>query len=116
MTDTQHAAPWTRLGLIAGGGGLPREILNALDPQSVLVIRLKGFADDPFDDPERIEATVMGVGNALTEELEARVMSQAPVRVALTGGGAGIPLWQAMTLLGRDECLARMRAARERLG
>ena len=57
----------------------------------------------------------MGVGNALTEELDARVMSQAPVRVALTGGGAGIPLWQAMTLLGRDECLARLRAARERL-
>ena len=76
---------------------------------------IAALADDPFDDAERIEAAVMGVGNALTEELEARVMSQAPVRVALTGGGAGIPLWQAMTLLGRDECLTRLRAARERL-
>ncbi|MEO0492864.1 MAG: glutamate--tRNA ligase [Actinomycetota bacterium] len=71
---------------------------------------------DDFSDAERIEQAVMGVGNALTEELEARVMSHAPVRVALTGGGAGIPLWQAMTLLGRDECLARLRAAREQLG
>ncbi len=76
---------------------------------------IAALENDPFDDAERIEATVMGVGNALTEELDARVMSQAPVRVALTGGGAGIPLWQAMTLLGRDECLARLRAARERL-
>jgi glutamyl-tRNA synthetase len=76
---------------------------------------IDALADDSFDDADRIEATVMGVGNALTEELDARVMSQAPVRVALTGGGAGIPLWQAMTLLGRDECLARLRTARERL-
>ncbi|MEM9203998.1 MAG: glutamate--tRNA ligase family protein, partial [Actinomycetota bacterium] len=76
---------------------------------------IAALADDPFDDAARIETAVMSVGNALTEELGARVMSQAPVRVALTGGGAGIPLWQAMTLLGRDECLARLRAARARL-
>ncbi len=77
---------------------------------------IAALGDVTFDDAEAIEAAVMGVGNALTEELDARVMSQAPVRVALTGGGAGIPLWQAMTLLGRDECLARLRAAREQLG
>jgi len=59
---------------------------------------------------------VMGVGNDLTSELETRVLSQAPVRVALTGGGAGIPLWRAMSLLGRNECLHRLRAARARLG
>ena len=76
---------------------------------------IAALADDPFDDAERIETAVMGVGNALTEKLDARVMSQAPVRVALTGGGAGIPLWQAMTLLGHAECLARLRAARDRL-
>ena len=74
------------------------------------------LSDDSFDDADRIEASVMGVGAALSEELDARVMSQAPVRVALTGGGAGIPLWQAMTLLGKDECLARLRAARAELG
>ncbi len=68
-----------------------------------------------FHDPEAIEAAVMGVGAELTEELGDRVLSQAPVRVALTGEGAGIPLWQAMSLLGDDECLARLRAARARL-
>lgn len=71
---------------------------------------------DDFSDAGRIEQIVLGVGDALSEALDARVMSQAPVRVALTGGGAGIPLWQAMTLLGRDECLARLRAARAQLG
>lgn len=71
---------------------------------------------DDFSDAGRIEQVVLGVGDALTEALDARVMSQAPVRVALTGGGAGIPLWQAMTLLGHDECLARLRAARAQLG
>ena len=71
---------------------------------------------DDFSDAGHIEQVVLGVGDALTEALDARVLSQAPVRVALTGGGAGIPLWQAMTLLGHDECLARLRAARAQLG
>ena len=71
---------------------------------------------DSFDDPARIEATVMGVGDRLSEELDARVLSQAPVRVALTGTNAGIPLWEAMTLLGRDTTLHRLRAARAKLG
>lgn len=76
---------------------------------------IEGLESADFDDPGAIEATVMGVGDRLTEELDARVLSQAPVRVALTGGGAGIPLWHAMALLGRDECLSRLRAARARL-
>ena len=42
-------------------------------------------------------------------------MSQAPLRVALTGSGAGIPLWEAMTHLGHDVCLARIADARARL-
>jgi glutamyl-tRNA synthetase len=73
------------------------------------------LADDDFTDRDRLEATVMGIGDKLTEEFEARVMSQAPLRVALTGRGAGIPLWEAMTHLGRDRCLARVAAARARL-
>jgi glutamyl-tRNA synthetase len=40
---------------------------------------------------------------------------QAPVRVALTGRGVGPPLFESMELLGRDEVLARLTAARERL-
>ena len=76
---------------------------------------MEGVGDIDFADPAAIEALVMGVGDRLSGELDARVLSQAPVRVALTGGGAGIPLWHAMALLGSDECLARLRAARARL-
>ena len=73
------------------------------------------LAGDPFDDPARLESTVMAVGDRLSEELDARVMSQAPLRIALTGRAAGIPLWEAMTHLGRDRTLTRIAAARARL-
>lgn len=84
-------------------------------PDRVLDDIAAALVDDDFTDRDRLEATVMGVGTALSEELDTRVMSQAPLRVALTGRGAGIPLWEAMTHLGRDVCLARIAAARARL-
>jgi glutamyl-tRNA synthetase len=84
-------------------------------PDRVLDDIAAALVDDDFTDRDRLEATVMGVGTALSEELDTRVMSQAPLRVALTGRGAGIPLWEAMTHLGRDVCLSRIAAARARL-
>lgn len=47
------------------------------------------------------------------DELGAK--SQIPVRVALTGKLAGIPLWEGMVRLGRENTLARLRNAKERL-
>ena len=85
-------------------------------PDRVLDDIAAALADDDFTDRDRLEAVVMGVGTALSEELDTRVMSQAPLRIALTGRGAGIPLWEAMTHLGRDVCLARVAAARARIG
>jgi len=38
-----------------------------------------------------------------------------PPRIALTGNKVGPPLWESMELLGRDECLARLERARDRL-
>ena len=38
-----------------------------------------------------------------------------PVRVALTGTGAGLPLWEPTRLLGKQETLRRLHAARARL-
>jgi len=94
---------WTK-AMVKGkaAGRVLDEVIAALDA-------------DAFDDPDTVEAAVMGVGNRLSEELEVRVMSQAPVRVAITGHSAGIPLWQAITLLGRESTLERLRAARARL-
>ena len=73
------------------------------------------LADDPFDDPVRLESIVMGVGTELSDRHDARVMSQAPVRVALTGSNVGLPLWEPMRILGRERTLARLAAARARL-
>ena len=44
-----------------------------------------------------------------------RSKSQAPIRVAITGRTVGPPLYESIELLGRDETLARLRAARQRL-
>ena len=81
----------------------------------VLDLVSERLAEDPFDDPDRLEAIVMGVGSELSEVHDAKVMSQAPVRVALTGSNVGLPLWEPMVILGRDRTLARLAAARARL-
>ena len=73
------------------------------------------LADDDFTSSERLEAIVMGVGDELSERSGVRVLSQAPVRVAVTGSDVGLPLWKPLMLLGRDKTLARLRAALKRL-
>ncbi len=73
------------------------------------------LAGDDFASAARLESIVMGVGDELTESLGERVRSQPPVRVAITGAGAGLPLWEPMRLLGKDETLRRLRAAAARL-
>ena len=87
-------------------GRAAAEVLEAVEAR---------LADDDFTSAERLEAIVMGVGDELSERIGARVRSQPPVRVALTGTGAGLPLWEPMRLLGRDETLRRLRTARARL-
>jgi hypothetical protein len=42
--------------------------------------------------------------------------AQAPVRVAVTGRTVGPPLFEALEVLGRDETLRRLRAARPARG
>jgi glutamyl-tRNA synthetase len=65
----------------------------------------------PFEAEELHERTF-----ALAEELGAnRRKFQAPIRVALTGRRVGPPLFESMVLLGRDEVVRRLTAARERL-
>ena len=87
-------------------GRAAAEVLEAVEAR---------LADDDFTSAERLEAIVMGVGDELTERIGARVRSQPPVRVVLTGTSAGLPLWEPMRLLGRDETLRRLRTAQARL-
>ena len=41
--------------------------------------------------------------------------AQAPVRLAVTGASKGLPLWPSVEVLGREETVDRLRAARSRL-
>jgi glutamyl-tRNA synthetase len=42
-------------------------------------------------------------------------VAQAPIRVAVTGNRVGLPLWESIEVLGRDESVRRITAARARL-
>ena len=54
---------------------------------------------------------------ALAERLETSASKvQGPIRVAVTGRMVGLPLFELLEHLGRDETLARLRAGRARLG
>ena len=59
-----------------------------------------------------LKQTLEQVGEVLDLKLG---KAQAPVRVAVTGRTVGPPLFEALEVLGRDESLRRLRAARERL-
>jgi glutamyl-tRNA synthetase len=41
--------------------------------------------------------------------------TQAPVRVAVTGRTVGLPLFESLEVLGREQTLVRIQRARERL-
>lgn len=59
--------------------------------------------------PDNLTEVVLGVG----EELE--VKSQLPVRMAITGRRSGLPLFEPMAELDRNEVLGRLRLARTKL-
>lgn len=81
--------------------------------------------DDALDGFGVVEAAewctdrLHAVGGALMERAVGRgtkkKLAQAPVRVALTGRSVGPPLYEAMAILGRETCLARLGSARRRL-
>lgn len=66
---------------------------------------------DPFEAAALHEATTELAGRAGLTLGKA----QAPIRVAVSGRTVGPPLFESMAVLGRDETLARLRAARGRI-
>jgi glutamyl-tRNA synthetase len=61
---------------------------------------------------DALDDTLFGFGDA--HEIK-KGKAQAPIRVAVTGRSVGPPLLESLQVLGRDETLSRLRAARERL-
>ncbi|WP_026310721.1 glutamate--tRNA ligase [Parafrankia elaeagni] len=71
-----------------------------------------GYESVAWDEDSLREALV-GIGEGYGLKLG---KAQAPVRVAVTGRGVGLPLFESMTVLGREKTLARLRQAVDRLG
>ena len=77
------------------------------------LVALDAVGDGPEWTKEAIEAAIRG----MEERLELKLRKFVSVLyVAVMGTPAGIPLFDSMVLLGRDRTLARLRAARARLG
>jgi glutamyl-tRNA synthetase len=66
----------------------------------------------PSWDAESLKAALEAVGAARGLKLG---KAQAPVRVAVTGRGVGLPLFESLVVLGKERALARIVAARARL-
>ncbi|RAY16053.1 glutamate--tRNA ligase [Actinomadura craniellae] len=77
---------------------------------------LAGAEDAYRDAPwtaEELKTRLEAVGTAHGLKLG---KAQAPVRVAVTGRTVGLPLFESLEILGRETTLARIAAARTRLG
>lgn len=62
MTEKGASLPWRKLGLIAGGGDLPREIADALAGRPLFVVRVRGHAEEDFADLDSVEHSVGEIG------------------------------------------------------
>jgi glutamyl-tRNA synthetase len=72
---------------------------------------LERYADVPWQAAD-LRAALEQVGESFGLSLG---KAQAPVRVAVTGRTVGLPLFESLQVLGRDETLRRIRAAHARL-
>ena len=82
------------------------------------IANLDALAVDAWT-PEPIQAAVsqaaMDAGLHNAEGKPQLSKAQGPVRVAISGRTVGPPLWESLTVLGRERTLARLRSTRGRL-
>jgi glutamyl-tRNA synthetase len=74
----------------------------------LLADAITAYESLPNWDAESLKAALEQVGAARGLKLG---KAQAPVRVAVTGRGVGLPLFESLAVLGRERTLARLRAA-----
>ncbi len=120
--------PGGKLGLIAGGGALPLEILRACDiaERPVFVVRLKGMADPALADFDGVEAGIAELGKVIKALKQAGCASicfagivARPDLGALTPdlrGLAALPRVLAVAKSGDDALLRAVAAEFEREG
>lgn len=99
ITEYDEAA-WTKVMEVPDTPG-------ALDGAIATLVGLDTWSTDAIDAALR--------GMMAERELSARKGLQ-PIRVAISGSTVSPPLFESLEVLGRDESLARLQAARKRLG
>lgn len=102
-------ASWTK---VVTKGKAVAEMLDATTE------RLEALPEGGWS-PEAIQAAVsdaaMAAGLVNAEGAPQLSKAQGPVRVAISGRSVGPPLWESITVLGRERTLERLRAMRSRL-
>ncbi|MHB8219986.1 MAG: glutamate--tRNA ligase [Acidimicrobiales bacterium] len=95
--------------------GWDKAIARDTGAGGVLDAAVAAFGSLPPDEwtPGTIRAATEAVGEANGRKL---AKAQAPIRVAVTGRTVGPPLFESLALLGRDEVVRRLEAARARVG
>jgi glutamyl-tRNA synthetase len=89
-----------------------RTFPNNVDAPGMVAATIDAFTALPTWDHETLKNVVEQIGAERGLKLG---KAQAPVRVAVTGRTVGPPLFEALEILGRDEVLARLVVAGERL-
>jgi glutamyl-tRNA synthetase len=82
------------------------------DAPAVLTASARAYETVPWD-RDSLHACTRALADSFGRKLGA---FQAPVRVAVMGRTAGLPLFESLEVLGRDEVLRRIAAALERIG
>jgi glutamyl-tRNA synthetase len=78
----------------------------------ILSEALAAFASCPWD-AEALHAATLAIADGVGRKLG---KAQAPIRVAVMGRSRGLPLFESLTVLGRDETRRRLEVALTRLG
>jgi glutamyl-tRNA synthetase len=81
------------------------------ESKAILDAAIAAYEDCEFE-PERLHVVTGEVAASVGRKL---AKAQAPIRVAITGRRVGPPLFESMSILGRDKVLERLRSARARL-
>lgn len=103
-------AAWTK---VITKGKAVAEMLDAATAE------LDGLGPDDWQ-PEAIKAAIsraaIAAGLVNDEGGPQLSKAQGPVRLAISGKAVGPPLWESLTVLGRERTLVRLRRTRDRVG
>lgn len=79
---------------------------------AILAVTIAAYGEMEEWEPQALKERLAAIGAAHDRKLSA---AQAPIRVAVTGRSVGLPLFESLALLGKQETMRRLCAAQDRL-